>query len=286
MLSSFVLRARFAEGTLLESIRPDARSPEQVREHYLVERDLATRLRDAPASRRLGLYSEAHHPLLTQKLSSQEKAASVDRQLGWLRSFLKPEHVFLEVGAGDCLVTMAAAALVQRAIAVEVSQTIAASSSQPPNFQLILSDGVSIPVPNDTVDVIYSQQLMEHLHPEDAFAQLRNVYAALKPGGVYVCVTPNALTGPHDISRFYDAKATGLHLHEYTIGELETIFRQVGFKHVSLVALRGGSVRRIPTAPFRAIEQLLAPLPRRARIALARHVRPRVLFSYRLAAVK
>ncbi len=167
-----------------------------------------------------------------------------------------------------------------------MSRTISESATLPPNFRLEISDGVSVPVPNGSADVVYSQQLMEHLHPEDALAQLRNVYGALKPGGVYVCVTPNALTGPHDISRFYDAKATGLHLREYTIGELETIFRRAGFRHVSLVTTHRSNVRRIPTLPFRAIEKMLAPLPRRLRIALARRIRPRVLFSYRLAAVK
>lgn len=280
---------------MLESIRPDARSADQVREQYLVERDLAKKLRDAPASRRLTLYSEVydelfrrvpHHPLLTQKLTAQEKSASAERQLSWLRTFLRPDHVFVEIGAGDCLLTFAAAALVKSAIAIEVSRTISESATLPPNFRLAISDGVSVPVPSGSADVVYSQQLMEHLHPEDALAQLRNVYAALKPGGVYVCVTPNALTGPHDISRFYDAKATGLHLREYTIGELETIFRRAGFRHVSLVTTHRSNVRRIPTLPFRAIEQMLAPLPRRLRIALARRIRPRVLFSYRLAAVK
>jgi SAM-dependent methyltransferase len=280
---------------LLEPIRPDARSPEQVREQYLVERDLANRLRDAPASRRLSLYGEVydelfrripHHPLLTTKLTGEEKAAILERQLRWLRPFLRPEHVFLDIGAGDCLLTFAVARHVRRAIAIEVSRTISESERTPENFELVLSDGVSIPVAPESVDVAYSQQLMEHLHPDDAFTQLQNVYAALRPGGLYLCVTPNAITGPHDISRFYDAKATGLHLREYTIGDLETIFRRVGFTRVALVATSGSSVRRLPTFPFRTIEAMLAPLPRKARIALARPVRPRVLFSYRLAAVK
>jgi hypothetical protein len=33
---------------------------------------------------------------------------------------------------------------------------------------------------------------MEHLHPEDAFEQLRNIIRALAPGGRYVCITPTA----------------------------------------------------------------------------------------------
>ena len=38
---------------------------------------------------------------------------------------------------------------------------------------------------------------------------LANLYRALKPGAVYVCITPNRLSGPHDISLYFDSVATG-----------------------------------------------------------------------------
>ena len=40
--------------------------------------------------------------------------------------------------------------------------------------------------------------------PEDAVEQLRHLHAALAPGGVYLCITPSRLTGPHDISYLFD----------------------------------------------------------------------------------
>ena len=73
---------------------------------------------------------------------------------------------------------------------------------------------------------------MEHLHPEDAEAQLRAVAAALAPSGVYVCITPNALSGPHDISKHFDPVPTGLHLREYTNAELRRLMRAAGFGRV------------------------------------------------------
>ena len=73
---------------------------------------------------------------------------------------------------------------------------------------------------------------MEHLHPDDAFEQLENIYRALTPGGVYICVTPNRLSGPHDISSLYDEVATGFHLKEYSISELHSLFRRVGFSRI------------------------------------------------------
>jgi SAM-dependent methyltransferase len=274
---------------------PDLRPFEQIREHYEIEKGLAGRLRSSGREERARLYSEVyeelyrrvpHHRKLTQKRTADEDAEVVQRQLRWLRPSVRPGDTFLEVGAGDCLVTFAVARLVKKAIAVEVSETMAASDSAPPNFQLVLSDGVAIPVPPGSVDVAYSQQLMEHLHPDDALQQLRNLLSALKPGGRYFCVTPNRVTGPHDISRHFDDVATCLHLKEYTIGELARLFREVGFRKVALYVSTGSRPREIATWPFAAIESLLLPVPRRQRIALAALVRPRVLFSFRLLGVK
>ncbi|MBZ0270147.1 class I SAM-dependent methyltransferase [bacterium] len=274
---------------------PDARTDEQIREQYEVERDLAGRLRAASREDRKRLYTELyeelfrripHHPLLTQSETPDEKRAIIDRQLRWLRPLVHPDATFLEVGAGECLVTFEVAKLVRKAIAIEVSETVVGHGNPPDNFELIISDGTSIPVPPGSVDVVYSQQLMEHLHPDDALEQLRNIYDALKPGGRYFCVTPNRTTGPHDISRFFEERAAGFHLKEYTIGELDHLFRDVGFRDVGLFVSTGANPRSIPTWPFRAAEGMLSPLPRGARIRIARKVKPGVLFSFRLVATK
>jgi SAM-dependent methyltransferase len=128
----------------------------------------------------------------------------------------------------------------------------------PKNFELIISDGVSIPVPESSISIAYSDQLMEHLHPQDAFEQLRNVYKALTKGGVYICITPNRLSGPHDISKYFDKVATGFHLKEYTNMELMRLFRKVGFSKV--VPYMDGRV--IPNlVPLIFYETLLGILP-------------------------
>jgi len=49
-----------------------------------------------------------------------------------------------------------------------------------------------VPVPASTVDLAYSNQVMEHLHVEDGLEQVRNIYNALVPGGAFVCVTQTA----------------------------------------------------------------------------------------------
>jgi SAM-dependent methyltransferase len=274
---------------------PDLRPPEQIREHYEVEKELAGRLRAADREARRTLYMDLyeelyrrvpHHMKLTEKISDAHRAERIERQLRWLRPSLGPESVFLEVGAGDCAVTLAAAEIARKAIAVEVSPTIAANADTPPNFELLISDGTSIPVPPGSVDVVYSQQLMEHLHPEDALDQLRNIFAALAPGGRYFCSTPNRLTGPHDISRYFDKKATGFHLKEYTVAELARLFRRTGFRDVRVIVNTTANMKTIPVWPVAILESVLRWLPRGLRLRITPFIRPRVLYNFRLLATK
>jgi hypothetical protein len=83
----------------------------------------------------------------------------------------------------------------------------------------------------------------------------------LKPGGVYVCVTPNRLGGPYDISRSFDSVATGLHLKEYTITDSSALFRSVGFGRISAYIGARGVYLRPPLVVMRAFEATLGILP-------------------------
>jgi hypothetical protein len=70
----------------------------------------------------------------------------VQEQLGLLRRFLTPDSCFLEIGAGDCALSLHLAERVHQVYALDVSETISRESRVPANFRLILSDGVSVPV--------------------------------------------------------------------------------------------------------------------------------------------
>ena len=250
---------------------PPSRTPEEVLEHYRIECELADRLRRAGREERLLLYPSLNdelfrrvptHPLLTLKASPQDRARGVSKEMRLLRPLLSPGCVFLEVGPGDCALSIAVSAVAGRVYAVDVSQEITRAEAFPENLRLIISDGCSVPVPPGTVDVAYSNQLMEHLHPDDAREQLRNIHASLKPGGCYLCITPNRLSGPHDVSVYFDDVARGFHLKEYTNSELAALFRECGFSRVRVV-LNAKLVRpRLPPAVFRAAEGILARLPR------------------------
>jgi hypothetical protein len=77
---------------------------------------------------------------------------------------------------------------------------------------------------------------------DDPFEQLQNLHRALVPGGMYLCITPNRLSGPHDVPGVFDHTASGFHLKEYTVGELARIFRRVGLRKVRNAFGKKGSL--------------------------------------------
>jgi SAM-dependent methyltransferase len=246
------------------------RSREQIVEHYQIEKELAQKLRRASREQRRGLYTEVydellkrvrHHPLLHARRTPEDIARTVNAELAHLAPYITPDTQFLEVGAGGCQLSLALSRRVKKVIAVDVSNEITAHVQPPPNFQLVISNGTNIPVPPGSIDVAFSNQLMEHLHPDDASEQLREIYTALAPGGTYLCFTPNSMSGPHDVSRGFDPVATGFHLHEYTVAELDRMFRHVGFKNVQSILPKGNM--RVPASAMKALESCVSALPGR-----------------------
>ena len=251
--------------------RPSAtQSLAVLRHHYEIERELAQRLRTAPRDERRSLYTALYdelfrrvpqHPLLIRKGDPADAARRTAWKLALLERYLRPEMVVLEVGPGDLSLACALAPRVRKVYAVDVSEEIMRRGDLPPNLALALSDGCSVPVPERSVDLACSNQLMEHLHPDDAVEQLGNLYRALAPGGLYVCVTPSRLSGPHDVSQYFEDTATGFHLKEYTYGELAPLFRAAGFRRLHAYLGGRGVYARFPLAAIGAAETLLEALP-------------------------
>jgi SAM-dependent methyltransferase len=156
----------------------------------------------------------------------------IDNKMRFLTRFLKPEITFLEVGAGNCRLASRIAKAARKVFALEISEEIVKHVVPAKNLEIVISNGSNIPVPDGSIDVAYSYQVMEHIHPDDAVEQLRNVWQSLAPGGQYVCITPNRLSGPHDISQYFANVSMGLHLREYSWGELSKLMCCVGFSTV------------------------------------------------------
>lgn len=282
-------------GLFIPRKREERRTPERLRAHYMVERRIADRVRAArtPEERRAifaTMYDELFaqvpdHPRIAAKGAA---SASRDRDLAWsmaqLRPYLFDGCTFLEVGAGDCALAARVAERAGQVHAVDISNQV--QGELPANVALLITDGRAIDVAPGTVDVAFSDQLMEHLHPDDAIEQLRNIHRALKPGGVYMCVTPNRIYGPSDISAFFDDEARGFHLKEYTLGEMREILARAGFPKTHVYVGARGFFLRCPAVLVRSVERILGALPPAARRRVADMKVFRALLGVRVAGIK
>lgn len=89
--------------------------------------------------------------------------------------------------------------------------------------------------PAGNFDMVYSNDLLEHLHPDDAQALLHHASDALPKGGLFLAITSSRRWGPFDVSRRYlaqGARARGMHLNETTYAELGQQLRTAGFDAV------------------------------------------------------
>ena len=248
-----------------------SRPVDEVIAQYEYERAAAQRLLNASREERRKLYGEIYdnlfrqfptHPELTQR-QSPERRLELQLRLDSIKPLLNSRTVFADIGAGDCEFAKIAASQVKTVYALEVSfEKSLQEQANNSNLVLLNFDGFEIPLPNDSIDVAYSHQVLEHLHPEDVIEHLREVYRILKPGGYYLCVTPHRFTGPSDVSRYFTREATALHLKEYTYEELYKKFHQVGFLKVwGYTPTRRIPIHFVPVVFNIVIERMIAPLP-------------------------
>jgi SAM-dependent methyltransferase len=257
----------------------------RVHEQCVCETELAQRLRAANRLERRPMYGEIadeytrRFPEHLPKDSARKvRTAGFERR--FLARFLAPTMTVAEIGPGRCHLAFSLAPLVGHIYGIDVASGYVDKDRAPANFDLMLTDGIHLPPPTASVDLVISNQLMEHLHPEDAIEQLHEIHRILKPGGGYVCVTPSCINGPHDCSAYFDDlpcpirgknyAATGLHLKEYTTREIVQVFLDVGFREVQTWIGARGYYVSVPTALLNLIEAgaQLAPAELRKRSPL------------------
>ncbi len=262
-----------------------ATEADALRRQYELERAFAAQLREAPAAERPRLYRDLYAELFRSvpglaRKDAETRRRSIRSQIAFLRPLVRGRSGFLDIGCGDGELAAAVADLVPDVYAMDVVPPAVEAAG----YRFLAFDGRRIPLPDGAVDVAHSSQVLEHVHPDDVLPQLREAHRVLRPRGILVCTTPHRFSGPHDVSRFFDDEPTGLHLHEYTVGEAERLFRAAGFRCRALFPFRG--YRRLPLPVFRAVEGAMARLPRGLRAGLAHGALRRFVHMIRLVAVR
>lgn len=153
----------------------------------------------------------------------------------------QPARLF-EVGYGSGAMLAAAVRAGYDVAGIEVSQNMQeqAQSRLPEEWhsQLYLGDFLSLDLAGqEPFQVVYWNDVFEHLPPDESVDFLRKIYALLSPGGVLVTITPNWHLRPSDITGEYRpprSTAEGFHLKEYTLREMRDVLHTAGFSRVTM----------------------------------------------------
>jgi len=110
--------------------------------------------------------------------------------------------------------------------------------------QLYLGDFLSVDLPRGSYDIVFWNDVLEHIVTDETHDFLVKIRSLLKPGGALVTITPNWHLRPSDITMMYQpprSQAVGFHMQEYTLREMTAMLRQAGFARVAtpLVVTRG-----------------------------------------------
>lgn len=268
----------------------DSRTIEQLRRHFEVEKELADRLRRSTREQRTALFKSLYgelfarvpdHPRLTRRETPESTHRAVAARMALLQDQLAGVKTFLEFAPGDCRLAFEVCRHVENVIGVDISDQ-SGTTAAPPNFKLFVYDGYNLNLPPASVDLIFSYQFLEHLHPDNVTPHFQIVHRLLKPGGAYIFSTPHRFSGPHDISRFFSDEPQGFHFKEWTYSEMCELVKSLGFSQA--FTYRFGPLREngLWNAATLAVETLVGRLPR----ALRRRVSARVFQNVAMLARK
>jgi SAM-dependent methyltransferase len=222
---------------------------DQVNYHLSLEIELTARLLASTPESRWATFQECYDELYGS-LPWLAGTGGVGDLNGWNQVIGPPPQRLYEIGSGDGGLARALASLGYEVVATDVSVRRGRERQGAAGLTWGVTDGVHLDrfTELEAYDVVISDQLVEHLHPDDIGEHLRGCRSILRPGGRYIVQTPHAFTGPHDVSSVFGyEEPVGMHLREYTTAELKRELRRAGFSSVKSV-LRFPGGRRVASS--------------------------------------
>ena len=144
------------------------------------------------------------------------------------------DHV-LEIGFGDGYGTHQLAETAAQVTAVDVEPEAVAHAQQRYGSETCwfrTYDGTTLPFDDASFDLVVALQVIEHIEDDAGFA--REACRVLKPGGLFICTTPNRAYRVAPGQPIWNP----FHVREYLPDELDAVLRQV-FPSVQVLGIRG-----------------------------------------------
>jgi SAM-dependent methyltransferase len=207
---------------------------EQVQFHLELERSLTAELLASTPEDRWDTFQRCYDSLYTSLPWLLSTGAEPEVSV-WARVLGSPPQRVYEVGSGAGRLAAGLASGGFEVTATDISRERGGNRVAREGLTWDVTDGVNLDrfADENSFDAVISDQVIEHLHPDDVLRHFEGAKTILHNSGRYIFRTPHAYTGPHDVSRVFGLDdPVGMHLREYTNRELNGKLSQAGFASI------------------------------------------------------
>ncbi len=223
--------------------------------HWELEKKLAERILNSPKERHIETakkcYDELYEKIfwLNKFSGKDDKTPSEIKYKIFIKLTGLSKKRILEIGSGkgELISFLSSYGHICKGTEITNERRIDNEVLENKNIQWDMTDGINLGrfELKNYYDIVISNQVIEHLHPDDLVEHFKGVNEILASDGLYIFTTPHRFLGPFDISRVFNKQRTyGMHLKEYCYRELKDMMILSGFKEIYGVFILPRQVNR------------------------------------------
>ncbi|MEQ1742870.1 MAG: class I SAM-dependent methyltransferase [Candidatus Nitrotoga sp.] len=215
--------------------------------HWTLEQRLTRELLESTPENRWETFERCYTTLygelewLNRLTGGTDTTSPAERYQHWADLIGSSPKSVYEVGSGKAAMIGHLAQLGHQCTATEITRERGAKHVvEHLNLRWTQSDGIHLErfEQPGIYDFVLSDNVIEHMHPDDLIHHFEGACKILKPGGQYLMAVPHRWFGPCDISKVFKYEvASGMHLKEYTYRELRHALLYSGFREVAAVRM-------------------------------------------------
>lgn len=212
-------------------------------EAYVIENEFHERiLNEMDPQKRKELYSEVYRKVHQIYEKGRKKKIETNNTKDKIVMLFKEElegKSILDIGCGkgDFLSSIAKNIKHKELLGIDVDISYTTNHKE---IQFVCADIVNFEL-NKKFDVVFSDNVFEHIAPADIDTHINSIVKVLNPDGKLILIMPNRLFGPSDVTRIIDCSYTnkicarGTHLFESTYSDMMPLLKRFGFKRFKVV---------------------------------------------------